>query len=114
MIQRANKKEQNQLTLPLIAIIGFQLIYETIVATLSLTYMIPPNSLHCGLEDTWQKLFSSKNEEKIRAIQDALKCCGLHSVYDKAWPFRKDVHGSGNCVDLTNRSQLVLFLLISR
>ncbi|EDO01546.1 predicted protein [Sclerotinia sclerotiorum 1980 UF-70] len=105
LIQRANKKEQNQLTLPLIAVIGFQLIYETVVATLALTYMIPPNSLHCGLEDKWQKLFSTKNEGNIKAIQDTLNCCGLHSVFDKAWPFRKDVHGPGNCVDLTNRSQ---------
>ncbi|KAJ8070698.1 hypothetical protein OCU04_001069 [Sclerotinia nivalis] len=105
LIQRANKKEQNQLTLPLIAVIGFQLIYETVVATLALTHMIQPNSLHCGLEDKWQKFFSAKNEGKIKAIQDALNCCGLHSVFDKAWPFRKDVHGPGSCVDLTNRSQ---------
>ncbi|KAI9641057.1 hypothetical protein NHQ30_010485 [Ciborinia camelliae] len=105
LIQRANKKEQNQLTLPLIAVIGFQLVYETIVATLALTYMIPPKSLHCGLEDTWQKLFSSKDERKIRAIQDALNCCGLRSVNDRSWPFRTDAHASGNCVELTNRSQ---------
>jgi len=105
LIRRANKKEQNQLTLPLIAVIGFQLIYETIVATLALTYIIPPNSLHCGLEDKWQQLFKSKNERKIRVIQDALDCCGLHSVFDRAWPFRNDAHASGNCVELSNRSQ---------
>ncbi|QSZ30805.1 hypothetical protein DSL72_000363 [Monilinia vaccinii-corymbosi] len=105
LIQRANKKEQNQLTLPLIAVIGFQLVYETVVATLALTYMIPPKSLQCGLDDTWQSLFSSKDERKIRAIQDALNCCGLHSVYDRAYPFRTNAHAAGNCVGLTHRSQ---------
>ncbi|KAA8576071.1 hypothetical protein MFRU_009g00270 [Monilinia fructicola] len=108
LIERANKKEQNQLTLPLIAVIGFQLVYETVVATLALTYMIPPTSLKCGLEDTWQDLFTSKDERKIRDIQDALNCCGLHSVYDRAYPFRADAHAAGNCVELTNRSQSCL------
>lgn len=105
LIQRANKKEQDQLTLPLIAVIGFQLIYETIVATLALTYMIPPQSLSCGLEDTWRKLFSSKDERAIRAVQDAFNCCGLRSINDRAWPFRGDAHAAGNCVELTHRSQ---------
>ncbi|TGO56966.1 hypothetical protein BCON_0071g00200 [Botryotinia convoluta] len=104
LIQRANKKEQNQLTLPLIAVIGFQLVYETIVATLALTYMIPPKSLHCGLEDAWHSLFSAKNDRKISAIQDALNCCGLHSMADMASPI-KNQKGPGSCEALTDRSQ---------
>jgi hypothetical protein len=81
------KNEQYQLTIPLIAVIGFQLIYETIVATLASTYILPPASLACGLDTRWQKLFSGKDENAIKAIQDALQCCGFHNPRDRAWPF---------------------------
>ncbi|TGO52247.1 hypothetical protein BOTNAR_0330g00020 [Botryotinia narcissicola] len=104
LIKRANKKEQNQLTLPLIAVIGFQLVYETIVATLALTYMIPPKSLHCGLEDSWHVLFSAKDDRKISAIQDAFNCCGLNSLGHMASPI-KNQKGPGSCEALTGRSQ---------
>ncbi|KAG9233153.1 tetraspanin Tsp3 [Amylocarpus encephaloides] len=87
LIQRASQNEQYQITVPFVVVISFQLIYETVVATLALTYIIPPSSLHCGLEDRWAKLFHAKNGEAIRKIQNAFNCCGLHSVKDRAFPF---------------------------
>ena len=89
LINQSNRREQNQLTIPLIAIIGFQLIYETIIATLSLTYLIPPNSLHCGLNDKWQQLFVARDERSLKTIQDSFDCCGFKTPKDRAWPFRE-------------------------
>ena len=73
--------------IPLIAVIGFQLIYETIVATLAMTYLVPPSSLACGLDERWLSLYRAKNGKAIRAIQDSFDCCGLNSVVDRAFPF---------------------------
>ncbi|TVY85685.1 hypothetical protein LAWI1_G008581, partial [Lachnellula willkommii] len=87
LIQRSTKNEQFQLTIPLIAVIGFQLIYETIVATLALTHMIPPNALKCELNDRWTKLYKNEDTRGIRTIQDTFECCGLNSVKDRAFPF---------------------------
>jgi hypothetical protein len=55
-------------------------IYETIITTLALTHMTPPNDLSCHLERQWSWLFSNKNADVIRRIQDRHQCCGLHSV----------------------------------
>jgi len=87
LIQRSSRNEQNQLTLPLIAVIGFQLIYETVVATLALTHIIPPDALICGLGDRWMKLFMANDGDAIRAIQDSFKCCGFKTIKDNAFPF---------------------------
>jgi hypothetical protein len=87
LIQRASNNEQYQLTIPLIGVIGFQLMYETIVATLSLTYILPPSSLKCGLDNVWQGFYSAKNGQVIRAIQDSFDCCGFKTVKDRAFPF---------------------------
>jgi len=102
LIQRSSRHEQYQLTIPLIAVIGFQLIYETIVATLSLTYILPPSSLKCGLEDRWSKLYSAKNADAIRAIQDSFNCCGFNSVNHKAFPFTDDK--VTNCASMFRRN----------
>lgn len=106
LIQRSSKHEQYQLTIPLIAVIGFQLIYETIVATLSLTYILPPSALKCGLEDRWSKLFSAKNADAIRAIQDSFNCCGLNSVNHQAFPFTNDK--ATNCASTFHRNSRCL------
>jgi hypothetical protein len=79
--------EQNQLTVALIAVIGFQLIYETVVATLALTHILPPEALVCGLGDRWEKLYVAKDGDAIRAIQDSFKCCGFRTVKDRAFPW---------------------------
>ncbi|RDL36032.1 Uncharacterized protein BP5553_06644 [Venustampulla echinocandica] len=99
IIQRSTRKKKHQIAIPLIAVVGFQL-YETIVATLALTHMLPPSSLRCGLETKWGNLYRSKNAEAIRRIQDSLNCCGLNSVRDRAFPFGSPSH----CDEVFGRS----------
>jgi hypothetical protein len=66
-----------------LALFAFQLIYETIIATLSLTFMVPS----CRLEEQWKRLNSNKDANAIRRIQDRFNCCGFNTVVDRAWPF---------------------------
>lgn len=73
------------------------LIYETAVATLSGTYIGPPNTLTCGLDERWKWLFHTKDRDGIRTIQDALDCCGLHSTVDMAYPFPSRGVGADAC-----------------
>jgi hypothetical protein len=87
VIRRSSKRHPPRLTLPLLAIIGFQLIYDTVIATLALTHILPPSALQCDLNTQWQKLYTGKDEKAIRAVQDSFQCCGLNSVKDRAWPF---------------------------
>lgn len=107
LVQRASKREKAQLTLPLLAVIGFQLVYETIVATLAITHIIPPSNLTCGLNEKWTFLFKTKNEKAIQSIQDSLQCCGLNSVKDRAWPFATVDNGHtvpSKCAEYTGRT----------
>jgi len=86
---------RNALSIILMSI--FPLIYETIIATLSITYMFPG----CSLEDKWKQLYSNRDANAIRSIQDRFDCCGFNSVNDRAWPFPygrpEDGHGSDQC-----------------
>jgi len=102
LIQRSSKKENYHLTIPLIVVIGFQLVYETIVATLAMTYVLPPSSLGCGLDQRWQFLFSNKNANAIRAIQDSFDCCGFRTVVDRAFPFSG---GRSECAAVYGRNK---------
>jgi hypothetical protein len=102
LIQRFSRREDYQLTIPLIAVIGFQLIYETIIATLAMTYILPPSALACGLDQRWQLLYAQKNEKAIRTIQDSLDCCGLNSVVDRAFPFSG---GRSKCAEIYGRNK---------
>ncbi|KAL3420160.1 hypothetical protein PVAG01_08659 [Phlyctema vagabunda] len=88
---KRSRQEQNHLTFPLIAVIGFQLIYETVIATLALTNILPPDALRCGLDSKWQKLWREKDARVIQAIQDKFECCGLNSLKDRSWPFTSAV-----------------------
>lgn len=63
------------------------LVYSTVVITLLGTHTGPTSSLLCGLDDRWGSLYSAKDGDAIRTIQDTFKCCGLHSTHDKAFPF---------------------------
>ncbi len=87
LIKRASKKEDYLLTIPLIGVLGFQLIYETVIATLAIGYIVPPSALACDLDQKWLLLYREKDEKAIRAIQDRFNCCGLNSVFDRAFPF---------------------------
>ncbi|KAG4439765.1 hypothetical protein IFR05_004733 [Cadophora sp. M221] len=78
--------------------------YETIIATLALTHMIPPAALLCGLESKWKQLWSAHDAnagDSIRAIQDALNCCGFNSVRDRSWPFTQPA----TCAETFGRAQ---------
>lgn len=77
--------------------VAILLIYETAVATLSGTYIGPPGTLSCGLDERWRYLFQGKHADSIRRIQDAFECCGLHSPRDKAYPFPSHDVGVDAC-----------------
>lgn len=98
-----HKSNKSPFRWPAIAIFMLLIVYETALATLALTHMVPPDSLTCHLDQRWGQLFSNKNGEAIRRIQDAYQCCGLHSVVDKAWPLPDNTHGSDACVNTFGR-----------
>jgi hypothetical protein len=58
-----------------------------VLMTLALIYSIPSQLSACSLESHWGYLFRTKNADAIRAIQSSLRCCGLNSMHDRAWPF---------------------------
>ena len=122
LIKRSSKNEEYQLTIPLVAIIGLQLIYETIVATLASTYILPPASLVCGLHTKWEQLYSNKDAEAIKAIQDAFQCCGFKTPKDHAWPFEnpsscgENFHRNQGCIGEWRKAEQVnagLFVLVA-
>jgi hypothetical protein len=102
LIQRASKTEPFQLTLPLVAVLGFQLFYETVVGTLALTYIVPPTSLLCGLDDMWARFYAAKNGRAVQRIQDTFDCCGLKTIKDRAYPFGDQV--PSQCAQLFQRT----------
>lgn len=85
----------------------FLVVYETVLATLAVTQMIPSDVLSCGLSEHWQSLWSSHNAEAIKRIQDAHNCCGLNTVKDRAWPFGGN-KGAGTCSITYGRGQSCL------
>lgn len=49
-------------------------------------------------------MFTHKNSEAIRAIQDAFSCCGFINSHDRAWPFpggKNDIHACEKAFDRT-------------
>jgi hypothetical protein len=67
-----------------------------------MTYILPPSTLACGLDQRWQILYRTKNEKAIRAIQDSFDCCGLNSVVDRAFPFSG---GRSECAGVYGRNK---------
>ena len=86
----------------IILISAFQLIYETIIATLSVTYMIPSNN--CRFEEQWMTLYKSKQASAIARIQDRFECCGFNTPVDRAWPFPHGRPGDGFGADQCTRT----------
>lgn len=74
------------------------IIYQTVLATLPATYLGPADNLTCGLDQKWVSPFREKEADPIRRIQKAFRCCGLHSVKYKAWPFPDKIHRVDACV----------------
>ena len=80
-------------------------IYDTVLATLALTNMAPPNALTCNLERRWSRMFSDKNAQLIRGIQERHQCCGFRSSRDRAWPFPDRDHTAAACAQTFGRQQ---------
>jgi hypothetical protein len=72
-------------------------ILPTVLATLALAYLYPESILGCRLDQQWQSFFQAKDSRAIRSIQDSLRCCGLRSIHDRAWPFKDKDHGDDAC-----------------
>ncbi|EON67738.1 hypothetical protein W97_06992 [Coniosporium apollinis CBS 100218] len=81
------------------------IVYETVIATLAGTHITPASNLRCGLDDKWHSLFHNRDVDRIRRIQDQFRCCGLHSVYDMAWPFQDKTHVKSPCAESFDRQQ---------
>ena len=96
------------ITWSIIPLLILLVIYDTAIATLSLSHMVPSGILTCGLDRTWDHLFRTKDGAAIRRIQDAHQCCGLHSIRDRAWPFQSRDHGVDSCARDFNRTRACL------
>ncbi|KAK4444436.1 hypothetical protein QBC34DRAFT_474909 [Podospora aff. communis PSN243] len=71
-------------------------ILTTALATLLLSPSTPTPLRDCLLETKWKSLWQSHSASSIRAIQDALDCCGFRTTKDMAWPFPSGPPGSGS------------------
>lgn len=80
-------------------------IYETVVSTLALTHMVPPDDLNCALERRWLRLYANHDARAIKRIQEAHQCCGLMTTKDKAWPFQDANHRADACVRAFDRTK---------
>lgn len=68
-----------------------------ILLTVALIFAIPSPLSSCSLESQWLHLFRTRNADAIRTIQDSLRCCGLNSLHDRAWPFPSKGIDAGEC-----------------
>ncbi|KAH6622699.1 hypothetical protein F5144DRAFT_622843 [Chaetomium tenue] len=64
-----------------------QLLLTTTLTTLHTTHLTSPTTTSCLLSQRWRTLFQAHDARAVRAIQDALACCGFRSARDMAWPF---------------------------
>ncbi|KAK7518760.1 hypothetical protein IWZ03DRAFT_438968 [Phyllosticta citriasiana] len=74
-------------------------VFLTALASLASPYLTQNRGLTCALDNAWKDLYRAGRGGEIQLIQDAWECCGLHSVYDMAWPFAR--HSGG----VTERSR---------
>ena len=107
-VQSVNRRAKNASSSPTLVMFVLLIIYETVVATLALSHMVPASELTCGLDRQWTHLFSSKDAEKIRRIQDRHHCCGLRTAIDRAWPFPDKHHLAASCTQMFDRPQSCL------
>ncbi|KOS22572.1 hypothetical protein ESCO_001702 [Escovopsis weberi] len=77
-----------------------QALLATVLGTLLLQDARPGSpTARCLLEGRWQALYSAHDAPAIRAVQDALACCGFNSVRDRAFPFQ------GRCDETFGRTE---------
>lgn len=73
-------------------------IATTVLATLYAAHHLGAGDTRdCELATRWLRLFRAKDERAVRAVQDALQCCGFRSVRDMAWPFPPAAGGAQQC-----------------
>ncbi|TFA99304.1 hypothetical protein CCMA1212_008930 [Trichoderma ghanense] len=77
----------------------------TVLATLLFEDVLPSTTVECLLDNRWMRMFRAHDGESIRLIQDTLNCCGLNSVKDMAYPFRKPDQQYSVCAKMFGRSQ---------
>jgi hypothetical protein len=64
----------------------------TFLVALAVTPLMSEQLLTCRASTHWSMLFQHKDAATVRAIQNALRCCGFNSPHDRAWPF-PSAHG---------------------
>ncbi|KAL2128504.1 hypothetical protein VTI74DRAFT_9104 [Chaetomium olivicolor] len=92
--KRTSRQSNNVPSLPPLLLHLFQLLLTTVLATLFTTPLTSPSTTRCLLESKWRSLWTAHNAPAIRAVQDALSCCGFRSTQDMAWPFPSRTHPS--------------------
>ncbi|KAF2273330.1 uncharacterized protein EI97DRAFT_161140 [Westerdykella ornata] len=104
--QRRQRPKGNTPRPPLVIIVNTLIfIYSTAVITLLGTHVAPSSGLRCGLDQRWRDLFTHKNADAIRAIQDAFNCCGYVNSHDQAWPFPDKNHDQHACETAFGRTR---------
>ncbi|MCJ1270473.1 hypothetical protein MMC22_010370 [Lobaria immixta] len=103
--RRSGRNNTGFLSRPTIIAFTVLAIYETVIATLAFTHMVPPDDLTCLLDRKWSQLWSNKDEGAIKRIQDAHKCCGLKTIRDRAWPFPDKYRGTDECIKAFKRKK---------
>ncbi|KAL9010502.1 MAG: hypothetical protein Q9173_004574 [Seirophora scorigena] len=83
------------------------IIYDTVIATVGVTQMLPSSVLTCQLFERWQTLWITHDGDAIRRIQDAHQCCGLRTTGNMAWPFDGNQH-AGTCRTMYGRERSCL------
>ncbi|KAL9025133.1 MAG: hypothetical protein Q9196_005995 [Gyalolechia fulgens] len=79
-------------------------VYESVLATLAVSQMLPSDALTCELFQRWQSLWSAHDGDAIKRIQDAHNCCGFKTIKDRAWPFAGN-KGAETCSIMYEREQ---------
>jgi len=75
-------------TLPA-ALQAAQGLLTTALATLFLAALVGwpgGDTVHCALDATWQRSWSARDDQTIRAVQDAFNCRGFKTGCDRGWP----------------------------
>lgn len=106
--KRSGRNNIGFLSRPTMIVFVVLFIYETVIATLAFTHMVPPDDLTCLLERNWSQLYSNKDEGAIKRIQETHQCCGFNTVKTKAWPFPDKNHSADACAKLFNRQKSCL------
>ncbi|CAO1598756.1 hypothetical protein XANCAGTX0491_002516 [Xanthoria calcicola] len=79
-------------------------IYDTVLATLASTQLIPSDAQTCTLLTRWEHFFTTHDVDRIRRIQDTHRCCGFKTLRHMPWPF-PDNNGADACRDQYHRTR---------